>query len=526
VDRHLGAAPRTLALGALSALAAAILAAACTSRPPPQGLGQRRAAAPARRLVVTADGAWLAFLDGCAEARAQGLPPGTASCDLRVVPAAGGATTRVAGAVSTLPGAIAVSPRGAELAALAGYDYAQSTGTLVRWRAAGGVKELAAGVTFHGYGLDGTLGYVAGGELFLAPPGGEPVKVAGVAGAATFELAAPGGALAALVRRRSAAGGELLAVPAARDGAYPPATVVGQKVGDYAFGRGRQYAFTRSAADGAELLVCDARPGARPEEIGRSVRAFAFSPDGEAIAWIGEAVPGKQGNLHLRTSGGEAQLAREVGLFQWARGAPRLAWLEDYSQVNSGTLGVGGPGLPRRTLAKNVSDLELSPDGKYVAYLQHTIRGGYSVDLIVAAVDAPAGDAGRRLGSATYGFGFSPDGRWLYYRVRCTRSGEACDLERVEPARPEGKPELVAEGVKSFDFTAADPGRLLLGWKRVDRDLLDLGVWEGGRLTRVDTHALPGSAVLVGPEARGVAYVVVDDKRGGVYLAELPPAGP
>jgi hypothetical protein len=502
------------------------LALACTAKPPPPGLGQRRAAAPARSLRATADGAWLAFLDGCADARAQGLPPGTASCDLRVVAAAGGDVAKVAGAVSTLPGAIAVSPRGAELAALGEYDYAITSGTLVRWRAGGGATKLASGVTFHGYGPDGTLGYVAGGELWLAPPGGEPAKVAGVAGAATFELAAPGGGLAALVRRRATAGGELLAVPAASGGAFPAAVVVAGPVGDYAFGRGKQYAFTRIASGGAQLELCEARPAARPAVQGKGVGAFAFGPEDDALAFVADVVPGKQGNLYLRTGGAAAQLAREVGVFRWAARAPRLAWLEEYyAPVSAGTLAVGGPGLPRRTLAKNVSDLELSPDGTYVAFLQHSTRGGYSVDLVLAAVDGGSGaapEASRRIATAAYGFAFSPDGRWLYYRTRCTRSGEACDLERVDPAQPAAKPELVTEGVKSFEFAPGASGRLLVSWKRVDRDLLDLAVWEQGALAKVDTHALPGSASFVGPEARRIAYVVVDDKRGGVYVADLP----
>jgi hypothetical protein len=347
-----------------------------------------------------------------------------------------------------------------------------------------------------------------------------------VVGGATFELAAPGGALAALVRRRAAAGGELLAVPAARGGVVPVALPVGGPVGDYGFGRGRQFAFTRLGRDGTDLLVCEARPTARPQILARGVGTFAFDAQGEAIAFVAGAAPGKPGDLVLRAGGAEVPLGPKVGQFRWAARAPRVAWLEDYSPpVSAGTLGVGGPGLPRRTLARNVSDLELSPDGEHVAFLQHTMRGGYSVDLLLASVGAPAGSAARRIGTATYGFAFSPDGRWLYYRTRCTRSGEACDLERVAPAGPpDAKPELVAEGVKSFEFAPAEPGRLLLGWKRVDRDQLDLGVWEAGRLTRVDTHVLPGSASFVGPGARRIAYVVVDGKRGGVHVAALPAA--
>lgn len=501
-------------------LIAAALA-ACSSPSAPPGLGVRRATGAARGLLATADGAWLVYLDGCVEARAQSLPAGTANCDLRVVPAAGGEAAVVARTVSSLPGAVAVSPIGAETAVLASYDYATATGTLVRWRAGSGARELASGVGFHGYGPDGTLGYIAGGALFLAGAGGEPAAVPGVTAAASFDLAPQGTELAALVRRRAGAGGELLAVRRPRDQVFASAVPVAAPVGDYGFGGRRHYAFTRLAREGGELQIADARAAARPEPVGQGVRAFAFAPDGEAIAFLSEAVPGKQGNLRVRTGGRELALGKEVGEFRWAARAPRLAWLEDYDpRVRSGSLGVGGLDLARRTLARNVSDLELSGDGKYVAFLQHSTRGGYTVDLLLAALDAPEGTAPRRITQSSYGFGFSPDGRWLYYRTGCTRNGEACDLERI-PVASDARPERIADAMKSFEFDPRDPGRLLVSWKRLDRDALDLAVWDGGKLVTVDTYVVPGSARLLGAGPLRVAYVVVQEKRAGVYVAEV-----
>jgi hypothetical protein len=498
--------------------------ASCTSSQAPQGLGVRRAAGPARGLVATADGAWLAYLDGCVDARAQSLPAGTASCELRVVRAGGGDSAVVARAVSTLPGAVAVSPAAAELAVLAGYDYATASGTLVRWRAGEGVKELASGVTFHGYGPDGSLGYIAGGALFLAAAGGDPAAVPGASAAASFELAPREGTLVALARRKATAGGELLAIGRGRDGSAPASQAVASPVGDYAFGRG-YYAFTRLGRDGGELQIVSARASsARPEPVARGVRAFAFEPDGDAIAFLADASPGKQGNLRVRAGDLDlGMLGKEVGEFRWAARSPRLAWLEDYDpRVRSGVLGVGGLDLARRTLGRNVSDLELSADGKHVAFLQHTTRGGYSVDLLLSALDAPEGTAPRRITQGSYGFAFSPDGRWLYYRTRCTRNGEGCDLERIAAAAPDGKPEKIAEGAKSFEFDPRDPGRLLVSWKRLDRDALDIAVWEGGKLVTVDTYVLPGSARFLGGSPVRVAYAVVNEKRAGVYVADLP----
>lgn len=511
--------------GAFLLLLSALLASGCSSSHEPAGLGEKRAAGAVRWLTATADGAWIAWLEGCAEARAQSLPAGTANCTLRAAPAAGGQAVLVARAVSTLPGAVAVAPSGAELAVLAGYDYAAASGSLVRWRAGAAPRELAGGVTFHGYGLDGALGYLAGGELFLAPPGAEPGPVKGVAAASSFELGPRGSELLALVRRRTGAGGELLAVR--RAGADVAAAPVpgAAPVGDYAFAPARRFAFTRLGREGSELLLSEARAGAQPEPVGSAVRAFSFAPAGDALAFLAEAAPGKQGNLRLRAGGREQALGKEVGELRWAARAPRLGWLEEYDpRVRSGTLGVGGPDLPPRTLGKNVSDLELSTDGRWVAFLQHSTRGGYTVDLLLAALDAPQGTAPRRVAQGSYGFAFSPDGRWLYYRTGCTRNGEACDLERVDPAAPAGKPERVADGVKSFEFAPGDPGRLLLTWKRLDRDALDVGVWAGGKVTTVDTYLLPGSARFLGPGGDRVAYAVVHEKRPGIYVAAVPAA--
>jgi hypothetical protein len=214
-----------------------------------------------------------------------------------------------------------------------------------------------------------------------------------------------------------------------------------------------------------------------------------------------------------------------VGEYRWATGAPRIAWLEGYDpRVRAGTLGVGGLDEPARTIASNVTDFALSPDGRRVAFLQHTARGGYSVDLGLAGIDAPAGARPTHVAEGVFGFDFSPDGRWLYYRTRCTRNGEACDLERIpaEGVAAGGKPTEIAKGVKSFEFDPTDPDRLLLGFQRVDLPALDVAVWREGRLAAVDQAIVPGTARFVGPRSERLAYAVMHPKRAGVYVADLP----
>ena len=259
-----------------------------------------------------------------------------------------------------------------------------------------------------------------------------------------------------------------------------------------------------------------------------------------------EASPGKQGQLFAAlevtrlgaaASGNAADearfralaprlLGREVGEYRWAARAPRLAWLEQYDpRSRSGVLGVGGAGARPRTFGGNVSDFELSADGRHVAFLRHTAEGGYSVNLELAEVDGPAEAAPRRVTRGAFGFAFSPDGRWLYYRTSCARQAESCDLERI-PAAAGGQPaapQAIAQGIKSFEFDPRDPERLLITWLRTDQDALDLALWQGGALVTVDQGALPGSARFLGPDSRRLAYAVAQPKRAGAWVATLPP---
>jgi dipeptidyl aminopeptidase/acylaminoacyl peptidase len=523
-----------------AALALALSLAGCSSRKasdPPEGLGRRVHDGAVRALAPSPDGATLAFLDGCEDVRnARFLPPGTARCDLRVVPATGGGEARIAAGVTTLPQGLSWRPDGKALVAMADYDHAAAAATLVVWEG-GTARKLADGVTFHGYGKNGELGFVAGGRLSLLLPGDPAPRVLpGGDAIASFDLTPFEHAACdervristrLVARRAQAAGGELLRAGCALDRLEP---LERGQVGDYGFSApGQALAYTVIGKDGTALRYLPVVEDVPPTAAARSIQSFAFGPGGVYLAYSADAAPGRQGNLHYgqRTSGGwrDVELAKEVGEFRWAAKAPRLAWLERYDpRVRAGTVGVGGEHLPARTLARNVSDIDLTWDGQHVAFLQHTTRGGYSVDLGLAQVD-PAGVATpATVATGVFGFSFSPDGRWLYYRTRCVRNAEACDLERVPASglAPGAAPERIAEGVKSFEFDPRDPARLLLGWQRADLVALDLGVWEQGRLTRVDSAVLPGSAQFLGPDSRRLAYVVAAPRRQGVYVAELP----
>jgi len=504
------------------ALALALAAAACSRAPEkPAGIGRRVAGGAAQGLRASPDGAWLAFLDRCARPPGPLVPLGVVACDLEVVPSAGGAVERVAEGVTSLPAGLAWSPDGKGLAALAGYDHAEARGAMVLWRPGGGARRLAGAVGFYAFTPGGELGFVSQGQLFLAR-GEEVVAVAGATGVATFEASPrPGGpGPDLLVRRQSAAGGELLLVKGAavrgRAGAAP--------AGDYAFSPpGDRVAFTARKGDGWDLLVGAAGDG-RAERVGSRVQSFAFSRDGSAVAFLSDLAPGRPGDLWAAAAGAPAvRLAERVGEFRWASAALRLAWLQDFeAQVRSGALAVGGPGMRPVVLGHNVTAYEIAPDGTRVAFLEHVTSGGYSVDLKVAPVAEGARPA--TVARGVFGFDFAPGGGTLYYRTGCVRNAEACDLLAV-PAEglPAGKAaRRIADGVKSFDFDRSNPERLLLAWARKDSVTLDLAVWEAGKLTAVDQAALPGSAAFLPPDWRRVAYVVADPRRAGVYVADPP----
>ena len=482
------------------------------------GLGKRLWSGSVRSLPASADGAWLALLDGCVEVKGRLLPVGTATCDLKMLSTSGGDPRLVARGVPTLAHGAVFAPEGGALAVLADYDFESGSGTLLVARD-GVAREVARGVTFHGFvpGSAGALLAVAGGTLWYAPPQGAPRQVTGGAGVASFELAqGPGdAAMVGLTRQPIGAGGALLALSPGFDRARLLAT------GTTEYGLSRHGdLFAYAVREKAETALWLGR-GGKARRIGPGARLFTLAPGGEAVAWISEVAPGRQGDLQMAVPGGEpARLAREVGEFRWATAAPRLAWLEQYDpRGRAGVLGVGGPGVAPRRFGKNVTDFELSADGERVTFLRHTVEGGYSVDLWSGEV---AGEP-RQVARGVFGFSFSPDGRWVYYRTRCTRNGDACDLERVAAGGVAAlQPELIAAAVKSFEFDPRDPGRLLVTWQRADLVALDFGVWRDGKMVQVDRGALPGSIRFLGPDSRRLSYAVVQAKRAGAYVAVLP----
>jgi hypothetical protein len=474
-------------------------------------------------LRASPDGAFVAWLGACAQVSGAYVPRGTSGCELRVASTAGGDAKVVARGVTTLPHGFAWTADGT-LLALAGYDHAAGVGQLVAWDERRGARTLGDEVGFHAAAPGGRIGWVSKGALHVAGPGGAASPVAGATRVATFEFS-PGASAAGvqlLARRESGAGGELLAV-----GAGGEVRTVAAGAGDYRFSPRGDFAFT--AREGEVEALAFARSGERPAALRANVQSFAFAPGGGAVAFVADLAPGRQGDLwvaRLPATGAPAppeKLGERVGDYRWAADAPRLAWLEGFDPATrSGALVAGAPGERPARLGEKVSSYEPSPDGARVAFLEHVVQGGYSVDLKLAHLAPGAPPRVEEIAKGSFGFAFTPEKDFLWYRAGCVRNGEQCDLYRVPASglAPGAKPELLAQGVKSFDFDRRRPGRAVLGWA-APAGALDVGVWDAGKVTRVDRGALAGSAALLGPDATRLVYAVTEKGREGVYVAEV-----
>jgi hypothetical protein len=263
--------------------------------------------------------------------------------------------------------------------------------------------------------------------------------------------------------------------------------------------------------------------------VARDVGSFAFSPDGAWLAAVAGVVPGTGGSLvavPVRPAPGGAgesiQVARAVGPFHWAAGAPRLAWLEGFdARVHAGRLSSARPGEAPVVHGDRITSFELAPGGAQLAYVRHVTEGGYAANLDLS----PSGSA--TPGTVTRdaaGFAFSPDGRFLFYRAGCASSGDGCALFRVPAAGPGPAqvPERLADGVASFAVAPGRSDRALVAFARRDGAGVDLSAWVGGRLVPLDGKVLPGSAVLLPPDGKRVAWIGTAPERPGVFVADLP----
>jgi hypothetical protein len=514
--------------------AVAVLAAACTrtEKGPGAGLGKMVAPGVAVALKPSPDGAFVAWLSSCGNVTSGTVALGTRSCELRVAPTAGGERAAagegavVAKGVTTLPhGFVWANAR--TLLALEAYEHATGEGTLVVWD--GSTRRLADGVRYYAATPDGrTLGWVADGVLSVLDRAGAGEPVAMGKSVATFEFAPSRDSAAPvrlLARRESSAGGDLLALAADR------LTPVAARTAEYRFSSAGDFAYTVREGATDTLAFARAAAPATAVTVRGNVHSFSFAPDGSAIAFVADVAPGRQGDLWVARVAGQSarpgapeKVASGVGEVRWAPRGGALAWLAEFEPgMRSGALTVrASPAAAPVRLASKVSAYQFSPDGSAIAFLEHVIQGGYSVDLQLARLGDGETHA-ELVARGAFGFDFAPEGNFLYFRAGCVQNGESCNLERIPAAGlPAGsQPERIAEAVKSFDFDRRTPGRLLLTVQRPDGTPLGIAVWRDGKLTDVDRGLVAGTAAFLAPDSARLVYAVQEKGREGVYVAQV-----
>jgi dipeptidyl aminopeptidase/acylaminoacyl peptidase len=195
-----------------------------------------------------------------------------------------------------------------------------------------------------------------------------------------------------------------------------------------------------------ELLV--ARAGESARKAGGAVPdlagSVAFEPGGEALAFLaGWRFREGQGELWVARPGeAPARLAQEASAFAWSPRGNALAF------VAAGTLRVvSAGGAPIATGAAPVHTFAWSPDGRFLAGRAPAAAHGRLV--LLANVQAKERGAEREIAPASSDFAFAPDGALAVLGAAGPKGGDRV-LSLFEPG--DGKPRELGYAT-SFDFS-------------------------------------------------------------------------
>lgn len=494
--------------------------------PKSRGLGRPLASASARNLSLAPDGRTLVFIGDVKPPSEKDVPDGVFQGVLTTVPLAGGIPRPLGGGVSTLDDGYRISPDGRHVAYLQEFRFHEQSGSLfLAGLASGEPRLIAKDAKYYAFSSDGRwLGYVAAGDMHLFDLSGGGDRHL-VRGAATFEISKDARHL--LVRRPAAAGGALLLADI--EGGGEPKEL-GENVGDYAFSpQGDSLAFTsRSGGPSAPYRITCSIVGGHIEKRGEGVSTFRFSPDGRWIAFV-DGMGGHKtfGALMVApVAGGPARrIGENVIEYRFAPSSNAIALRESNEDASGRTwMSFKVATLPSGTLRHRedgVPNFVWSFDGARVAFLKRVMKPVYSVDLFLLDVEGESSP--RRIDQGVFGYQFAPDDGELWYRTNCVRDGRECDLMAANVRGASAPPRKLVQGIWNFKATAKGD-RLLLTYPRLDTEnAADLG-WLDLKAKQpskgIDRYALPG-AQFVDESGGAVVYVVGERKREGVYVAEL-----
>ena len=160
-----------------------------------------------------------------------------------------------------------------------------------------------------------------------------------------------------------------------------------------------------------------------------------------------------------------------------------------------------------------------SPDNRHLAFNSTVYQPLPSVDLWIYGRGKPSA---TKLMPNVYGYDFGPGGV-LYLRAECIREARACNLQRVDPGIPDGKPTPILEGV--FGFRPSEAGnRMLVTYARTDAETYDVAVLNlktNVRVTLEERILLP--ALFADPQGSKVVYLVSQGDWSGFYVCDQGP---
>ncbi len=478
-----------------TAAVALLVASACTKAPP----GKKLASGLARGLV--AQGGAVAFLMDARHPDDRDVPEDLLAGDLWLD------DRKVGEGVSTQQGAYGFGPGSTRLAWLGNWRFRSGTGELWIARPGSDARRLAEAVRSFVWSPRGDLGWVGEDRIGV---GDRTVTLPGVQAMAW----APDGKRIA-ARASASAGGKLWVI----DTSSLSGREVAIGTSDFGF-----------SADGALAALGPPPPkgGDRPLMIDGArvalATAFAFSPDGKAIALFSTGQrPGESIGDLVRLERGAASpqpVAARVSDWRWDAGGDLLCLASFDLRARAGTLVAARPGAPPREIGQKVTSF--ASFGRRVLYVvQAPQKGDFKLELWGVDLAAPE-PAPHRIDEGVYGWELSGDR--LYYKARCAGGSRSCSLFRVPFAG--GVAERLAEGVAGFDLSR-DGKRILLqrphpGAARA----VDLAVMpaSGPPPQKVDVFVREAdpSSQFADDDGRHVAYAIIAAGSGGVFLADLP----
>lgn len=529
-------------------LAAAVVCAGCKSEGTPAGttganvslqkvmkgqagvgsVGTKLAGGIGIDLRATSDGQHLTWLLDATKPRLDGLPPPMRVGVLWAMPSKGGDSRKLGTGVTNMPGGYLFSPDGRWVLFLAGYSAAEQSGELrVADLSAPGTppERLGGRVTYMLASPDSKqIAFVDEGVLRTGPlPSGPFREVAGEVATAEFSP----DVATLYFRRRVANAGGLYQVPL-KDVGKPPRKIADQ-VGDFRLtpdGKTLAYAARPSAGSSSyELFVTDTAV-LKPRLLARNVINFRFSPDGKLLAHNEGLSPEDPGDLFVSPFGGGAGEPKALGAavkdFQFSPDSKSIAFREAYND-NEGDLAVAviGSATPAKKISRRVRSYTWSDDNLKIAFTIRVVKPITSVDLVVWRV---GDEEATKIKQWVYDYAFTPQSDRLLFRTDCSREGRSCNLLALDLADLKLPPKKLVEAMSAFKISE-DGVRVLITYSRAQMgDFYDVAVFNlktNERKTLEQFIRLP--AMFLDKEGARVAYVVGEQNKAGVYVADKVP---